>query len=90
MRLIDADALDIYDVSPAYGMVVMGVTINDIDDAPTVESVPVSFIESEIKRMDNQIKRAMKDDDDEWAERAIIRKLALEFTLAKWMAEREE
>lgn len=41
MRLIDADALEIRDVSPAYGMVVMGVTINDIDDAPTVDAIPV-------------------------------------------------
>ena len=49
MRLIDADKLDIYDVSPAYGMCVMGVTQEDIDDAPTVDAVPVSFIQ---KRMD--------------------------------------
>ena len=41
MRLIDADKLDIYDVSPAYGMCVMGVTQEDIDDAPTVEAEPV-------------------------------------------------
>lgn len=38
MRLIDADALNIHDVSPAYGMTVMGVTEDDIDDAPTIES----------------------------------------------------
>lgn len=41
MRLIDADELDIYDVSPAYGMCVMGVTQEDIDDAPTVDAEPV-------------------------------------------------
>ena len=41
MRLIDADELDIYDVSPAYGMCVMGVTQEDIDNAPTVEAKPV-------------------------------------------------
>ena len=35
-RLIDADALDIYDVSPAYGMEVYGVTQDDIEDAPTI------------------------------------------------------
>lgn len=44
MRLIDADKLDIYDVSPAYGMCVMGVTQEDIDDAPTVEAIPMWFI----------------------------------------------
>ena len=44
MRLIDADELDIYDVSPAYGMCVMGVTQEDIDDAPTVDAIPVSWI----------------------------------------------
>ena len=31
MRLIDADALNIYDVSPAYGTCVMGVTEEDIE-----------------------------------------------------------
>lgn len=41
MRLIDADKLNIYDVSPAYGMCVMGVTQEDIDDAPTVDAEPV-------------------------------------------------
>lgn len=40
-RLIDADKLNIYDVSPAYGMCVMGVTEEDIDEAPTVDAVPV-------------------------------------------------
>lgn len=41
MRLIDADKLNIYDVSPAYGMCVMGATQEDIDDAPTVDAEPV-------------------------------------------------
>ena len=41
MRLIDADALNIYDVSPAYGTCVMGVTEEDIELAPTVDAVPV-------------------------------------------------
>lgn len=35
-RLIDADKLNIYDVSPADGFVVMGVTEEDIDLAPTI------------------------------------------------------
>lgn len=39
MRLIDADELNIYDVSPAYGFVVMGMTEEDINDAPTVDAV---------------------------------------------------
>jgi hypothetical protein len=41
MRLIDADALNIYDVSPADGFVVMGVTEEDIDLAPTIDAVSV-------------------------------------------------
>lgn len=35
-RLIDADKLNIYDVSPTDGFVVMGVTEEDIDLAPTI------------------------------------------------------
>lgn len=44
MRLIDADKLidKAYDVSLAYGMTVIGVTEEDIEDAPTVEAVPVT------------------------------------------------
>lgn len=41
MRLIDADKLNIYDVSPAYGTCVMGITEEDIELAPTVEAEPV-------------------------------------------------
>ena len=35
-RLIDADKLNIHDVSPADGFVVMGETEEDIDLAPTI------------------------------------------------------
>ena len=35
-RLIDADKLNIHDVSPAYGFCVMGVTEEDIELADTV------------------------------------------------------
>ena len=35
-RLIDADELNIHDVSPAYGFCVMGATEEDIDLAETV------------------------------------------------------
>lgn len=41
MRLIDVDKLNIYDVSPAYGTCVMGVTEEDIELAPTVDAEPV-------------------------------------------------
>lgn len=51
MRLIDADKLNIYDVSPAYGTCVMGVTEEDIDEAPTVEAVPVQFIQQRIDHL---------------------------------------
>lgn len=49
MRLIDAEKLNIYDVSPAYGTCVMGVTEEDIELAPTVDAVPVEFIEKRAK-----------------------------------------
>ena len=41
MRLIDADALKIRDISPSYWHVVDGVTEYDIEKAPTVDAVPV-------------------------------------------------
>ena len=41
MRLIDADALKIRDISPSYWQVVDGLTEYDIEDAPTVDAVPV-------------------------------------------------
>lgn len=44
MRLIDADKLNIYDVSPAYGTCVMGVTEEDIEFEPTVEAIPIEWI----------------------------------------------
>lgn len=44
MRLIDADKLNIYDVSPAYGTYVMGVTEEDIEFEPTVEAIPIEWI----------------------------------------------
>lgn len=47
-RLIDADKLNIYDVSPAYGTCVMGVTEEDIELAPTVNAIPVNYIQDRI------------------------------------------
>ena len=35
-RLIDADAINIHDVSPTYGMEVYGVTQDDIEYEPTI------------------------------------------------------
>jgi len=35
-RLIDVDAINIHDVSPAYGMEVYGVTQDDLEYEPTV------------------------------------------------------
>ncbi|MBR2096586.1 MAG: hypothetical protein IJ907_01900 [Prevotella sp.] len=44
MRLIDADALNTYDVSPAYGMTVIGLTEEDIELAPTIDAIPIDWI----------------------------------------------
>ena len=49
MRLIDADALNIYDISPAYGFVVMGVTEEDIDLAPTIATKQVKYFDEDEK-----------------------------------------
>lgn len=90
MRLIDADTLDIYDVSPAYGMTVMGTTEEDIWLAPTVEAIPVEYIEAEIKRMDDDINTAMNDGEPEWAERSITRRTTLQMLVEMWRLKREE
>ena len=47
MRLIDADKLNIYDVSPADGFVVMGVTEEDIDLAPTIKTKQFKYYDDE-------------------------------------------
>lgn len=44
MRLIDADALKIRDISPSYWQVVDGVTEYDIEDAPTVNAIPIEWM----------------------------------------------
>lgn len=41
MRLIDADALNIRDVSTDYNSKVMGVTESDIDDTLTINAIPI-------------------------------------------------
>lgn len=46
MRLIDADVLNIYDVSPVDGFVVMGVTEEDIELAPTIHTKLVKYYDS--------------------------------------------
>ena len=85
-RLIDADALD-YALGSSDEDIYCRYTL---EEAPTVDAIPVSFIESEIKRMGLEIDIAMSEANDETAERWIIRKSTLEFTLEKWRAERRE
>ena len=41
MRLIDADALKIHNVSADYYYDVQGATEDDIDDAPTINAIPI-------------------------------------------------
>ena len=48
-RYIDADTLNVYDVSPAYGFVVMGVTEEDIDHAPTIRTKSVKYFDEDEK-----------------------------------------
>jgi len=52
MRLIDADDLDVRDVSPCYGSEQMGVTDVDIENAPTIEAIPISVIKDEMFRLE--------------------------------------
>ena len=45
VRMIDADALNTYDISPCDGFTVIGVTEEDLHLAPTVDAIPVEWIE---------------------------------------------
>ena len=92
-RLIDADAVEkiTWEDSHYYDPLNVLTEVREkVRALPTVDAVPVSFIESEIKRMELEIDIAMSEADDETAERWITRKETLEFTLEKWRSEREE
>ena len=95
MRLIDADAIEYHMMAKEDWL---GCTVEDsemvwkadIDSMPTVEAVPVSFIESEIKRMDDDINTAMNDGEPEWAERSITRQTTLQMLVEMWRLKRKE
>lgn len=76
MRLIDADKLKIRDVSTSYWSTVMGVTGKDIDDAETVEAIPISWLK-------DQIELASSNGEDDYAS-------ALDWTVMKWQTEVED
>ena len=87
-RLIDADKLNIYDVSPAYGTCVMGVTEEDIELAPTVDAIPVSLIQSEIDFLTLAAEGEMEvtgQHGEVYAELAELKKL-----MSLWENEREK
>lgn len=88
-RLIDADALNTYDVSPAYGMTVIGLTEEDIELAPTVDAVPVELIKEMIARL----RRRRMNLDDDCVDEAWDLKMqieALDDLLSEWAERREE
>jgi len=55
MRLIDADKLKIRNVSADYWYTVMGVTDDDIDNAPTVKAIPIDQLLSILPKYDDYI-----------------------------------
>ena len=76
MRLIDADKLKIQDLSTSYWSTVMGVREKDIDDAETVEAIPISWLT-------DQIKIASSNGEDDYAN-------AIDWTVTKWLTEVED
>lgn len=76
MRLIDADKLKIQDLSTSYWTTVMGVKEKDIDDAETVEAIPLTWLKE-------QIELASSNGEDDYAN-------ALDWTVTKWLTEVEE
>lgn len=76
MRLIDADKLKIRDVSTDYWTTVMGVEEKDIDNAETVEAIPISWLT-------DQIKIASSNGEDDYAN-------AIDWTVTKWLTEVED
>lgn len=79
-----------HDVTLANGAKHRCIDATVIYEIPAVDAVPVEFIESEIKRMELELYIAMSEDDDETAERWIIRKTTLELVLEKWRRKRKE
>ena len=70
MRLIDADALKIRDISPSYWQVVDGVTEYDIEDAPTVEAIPIEWLKNwNPKELNDTGYQVMRRIIDDWEKR---------------------
>ena len=94
MSLIDADKMlkriESWNTSDAMDKALYNFTLNRIVEQPTVDAIPVSFIESEIKRMDDDINTAMNDGEPEWAERSITRRTTLQMLVEMWRLKRKE
>ena len=54
MRLIDADKLKIRNVSADYWYTVMGVTEDDIDNAPTVKAIPIEWLKNKRDELEKE------------------------------------
>ena len=76
MRLIDADKLNIRDVSTDYWTTVMGVKEKDIDNAETVEAIPLKWLKE-------QIELASSNGEDDYAN-------AIDWTVTKWLTDVED
>ena len=65
MRIIDADKLNIYDISPVDGFVVMGVTEEDIALAPSIDIVTCYMCKYSHITYDGQCKYCDQITDDD-------------------------
>ena len=93
MRLIDADAVEkITWEDPHYHdpLNVLTEVREKVRALPTVDAIPVEYIEAEINRMDDDINTAMNDGEPEWAERSITRRTTLQMLVEMWRLKRKE
>lgn len=78
-RLINADALPItFDGNHEY------VEKSDIDDAPTVDAIPVEYIESEKQRLNPVIEVEVKHGDIKEAERLTAIVAVMDAIISNW------
>lgn len=80
MRLINADAIEVHTSSNVIRHIVM----DTIDAQPTVDAIPVEFIESEKQRLNPVIAVEVKHGDTKEAERLTAIVAVMDAIISNW------
>lgn len=89
MRTIDADALyTLFVKMKSFGELTAKKAIRCVEEAPTVEAIPIEFVKGELKHLKYMLLTADSDDVDSiWDLKAKIE--ALEDLLKEWEERKE-